>query len=168
MHTKLHHINLKEHYQFITFRTYDSVDTYVRKIQISNEEERIKQYKIDIYLDRSNIGAYFFESAIDIMLDVVLEEDENLYDVEIVAIMPNHVHILLKQHADLEVIMKYIKGKSAIKLNKYLKREGKFWANGYFDKLIRDEEHFVKVYNYIKNNAIKADLNDERVFSKYE
>ena len=47
MHTKLHHINQKEHYQFITFRTYESVDAYVRKIQVSNDMEKIKQYKID-------------------------------------------------------------------------------------------------------------------------
>ncbi len=168
MHTKLHHINLKEHYQFVTFRTYESVDEYVKGIQNSTDTEKIKQYKIDKYLDTAKNGAYLYDDAIDIMTDTVLVEDENMYDVEIMSIMPNHVHILLKQHINLEIIMQYIKGKSAVELNKHFQRKGTFWANGYFDKAIRDDEHFVKVYNYIKNNALKAGLTDERVFSKYE
>lgn len=168
LHTKLHHINLKEHYQFVTFRTYESVDEYVKNIQNSTDTEKIKQYKIDNYLDNSQNGAYFYEDAIDIMIETVLAEDENMYDVEIMTIMPNHVHILLKQHINLEIIMQYIKGKSSLELNKYLNRNGKLWAHGYFDKAIRDDEHFVRVYNYIKNNAIKAGLTDVRVFSKYE
>jgi REP element-mobilizing transposase RayT len=152
----------------VTFRTYDSVDVYVKNIQNSTDTEKIKQYKIDQYLDKSQNGAYFYDDVIDIMIDTILIEDENMYDVEIMAIMPNHVHILLKQNTNLDKIMKYIKGKSAVEVNKYLKKEGKFWADGYFDKAIRDEEHFTTVYNYIKNNALKAGLTDERVFSKYE
>ena len=152
----------------MTFRTYESVDEYVKNIQNSTDTEKIKQYKIDQYLDRSQNGAYFFDDAIDIMIDTILAEDENMYDVEIMAIMPNHVHILFKQNTNLDKIMKYIKGKSAVELNKHLQRKGKFWAEGYFDKAIRDDEHFVRVYNYIKNNALKAGLSDERVFSKYE
>ena len=167
-HNKLPHISLQGHYQFVTFRTYDSVDTYVQNIQNSNELEKIKQYKIDTYLDTSLNGAYFYDEVIDIMIDVILEEDEHLYDMEIVAIMPNHVHMLFKQNSDMSQIMKYLRAKSAIEINRFLKRDGKFWADGYFDKLIRDEKHFETVYNYIKNNPIKAGLQDERVFGKYE
>ena len=159
---------MQGHYQFITFRTHDSVDAYVQKIQNSNDTEKIKQYKMDTYLDSSKTGAYLNDEAIDILLEIILLEDENLYDVEILCIMPNHVHILLKQNADLNEIMKYIKGKSAVELNRYLGKTGKFWAAGYFDKAIRDDEHFLVVYNYIKNNPLKAGLEDERVFGKYE
>ena len=80
----------------------------------------------------------------------------------------NHIHLLFKQNDDLGKIMQYIKGESTVELNKFLQKSGKFWADGYYDKLIRDEEHFAKVYNYIKNNPLKAGLTDERVFSKYE
>ncbi|WP_151900722.1 transposase [Sulfurimonas hydrogeniphila] len=167
-HTKLHHISLKEHYQFITFRTQDSVDAYVQKILANDEKEHIKQFQIDSYLDMSKNGAYLFDEAIDVFVDVILEEDEKLYDVEMMAVMPNHIHLLFKQNEDLGKIMQYIKGKSAVELNRLLQKSGKFWADGYYDKLIRDEEHYVKVYNYIKNNPLKAGLTDERVFSKYE
>ncbi|WP_434581383.1 transposase [Sulfurimonas sp. NW15] len=167
-HTKLHHISLQEHYQFVTFRTEDSVDAYVRKILENDEKEFIKQFQIDNYLDSSKNGAYLFDEAIDVFVDVILEEDEKLYDVEMMAVMPNHIHLLFKQNEDLGKIMQYIKGKSAVALNELLQKSGKFWADGYYDKLIRDEEYYVKVYNYIKNNPLKAGLTDERVFSKYE
>ncbi|QOP43210.1 hypothetical protein FJR45_04300 [Sulfurimonas sediminis] len=167
-HTKLHHISLQEHYQFVTFRTEESVDAYVRKLLENDEKESVKQFQIDNYLDSSKNGACLFDEAIDVFMDVILEEDEKLYDVEIMAIMPNHIHLLFKQNDDLGKIMQYIKGKSAVELNKFLQKSGKFWADGYYDKLIRDEEHYIKVYNYIKNNPLKAGLKDERVFSKYE
>ena len=159
---------MQGYYQFITFRTHESINSYVQKIQNSNDTEKIKQYKIDTYLDSSKTGAYLNNEAIDILLEVILFEDENLYDVEILCIMPNHVHILLKQNADLNEIMKYIKGKSAVELNRYLGKTGKFWAAGYFDKAIRNDKHFSVVYNYIKNNPLKAGLEDGRVFGKYE
>jgi len=62
----------------VTFRTYESVDEYVKNIQNSTDTEKIKQYKIDQYLDRSQNGAYFFDDAIDIMIDTILAEDENM------------------------------------------------------------------------------------------
>jgi len=31
-HQQLPHLNIKNHYPFITFRTYDSVDAYLRKL----------------------------------------------------------------------------------------------------------------------------------------
>ncbi|OQK16287.1 hypothetical protein AU255_14445 [Methyloprofundus sedimenti] len=65
---------------------------------------------------------------------------------------------------------KRIKGGSALLVNKYLARHGKLWERDYFDKVIRDERHFVLTYNYIRNNAVKADLKDaqQRFYGIYE
>ena len=82
--------------------------------------------------------------------------------------MPNHVHLLLKQQGDIAKIMKSIKGESAAVLNKSLSRSGAFWLKGYYDVSIRDQKHFDRTFEYIVNNPIKANLHDERVFSKYE
>ena len=49
-----------------------------------------------------------------------------MYEVDAIAIMPNHVHLLIKQKEDLAKIMKYIKAKSAIELNKSLGKSEKF------------------------------------------
>ncbi|MFK5947886.1 MAG: hypothetical protein QM500_03830 [Methylococcales bacterium] len=48
--------------------------------------------------------------------------------------------------------MQIIKGSSAKSLNEIMKRKGKFWANEYYDKVIRNQNHFEIVYRYIKNN----------------
>ncbi len=40
-------------------------------------------------------------------------------------------------------------------------RKGHFWEKSYFDKAIRDADHFNIDYEYIKNNASKANLKDK-------
>ena len=127
MHLKLPHINLNEYYQFITFRTNDSIDSFVSKIQENhNLSNKNKQYQIDKYLDCSSNGAYLFDEKIDIFKSIVLQKNNIMYEVDAIAIMPNHVHLLIKQKEDLAKIMKYIKAKSAIELNKSLGRTGSF------------------------------------------
>ena len=59
MHSKLPHINLHNHHQFITFRTKESIDSYVTTLQNSDISTKQKQYEIDKYLDNSSNGAYF-------------------------------------------------------------------------------------------------------------
>ena len=167
---KLPHISKIGYYQFLTFRTFDSVDDYLQKLQKEQIKDSIKQYRIDRYLDSSNKGAYLFDDLVLKIKDVLMQKDNELYEMIIFCIMPNHLHILLRQKSELEKIIKYIKGKSAIEINKSLNRNGRFWENGYFDRAIRDDRHFLKTYEYILNNPIKAGLSDwkERVYSKYE
>lgn len=78
--------------------------------------------------------------------------------------------LLFKQKDELKNIMRILKGGSAHIVNKLLGRKGKLWAGDYFDKLIRDEEYFSLVYEYIKYNAIKAGLDDakDRFYCCYE
>jgi len=168
MHKKLFHINLTQHYQFITFRTKDSIDGYVNKIQNLDIQTKAKQYKIDKYLDNSTNGAYFFGDKIEIMRDIIFEKNSLLYELEVVCIMPNHVHLLLQQKDDISKIMKFLKGKSGVELNKSLLRSGTFWAEGYYDKAIRNQKHYDGVFEYIVNNPVKANLKEVRVFSRYE
>src|SRR5574344_793725 len=163
MHKNLPHINLEEYYQFITFRTYDSFDLYAKKIFEQKISTSKKEYELDIYLDSSKNGAYFFEENINILKDIIYENDKSMYEIVIFVIMPNHVHLLLKQLDDLSKIIKFIKGKSAMVFNKKLNKSGKFWHISYFDKVIRNEKHFETVYTYIENNPIKAGLEDKRV-----
>ena len=168
LHSKLHHIDLKGYYQFITFRTKDSIDEYVKKVQMQNNiSVKNREYEIDKYLDNLEKGSYFFGRCIDIMKEILLEKDGIFYDVEVFVIMPNHIHILLKQKVDLATIMKFIKGKSAVLLNRELKRVGKFWVEGYFDRVVRDEKHFENVYDYILGNPRNLLDKDDRVYSRY-
>jgi REP element-mobilizing transposase RayT len=168
-HTRLTHIDALNNYQFITFRTAASVDSYVKKIMNeTNTTTSQIQYNLDKYLDRSQNGAILNNTVLSHLHRYLLLEDQKLYDLVSFCIMPNHVHILFKQLKPLDTTIKTIKGKSAIEINKILGSSGKFWASEYFDKVIRDEKHFDVVYRYIQNNPIKAGLiESERFYSKY-
>ncbi len=152
----LPHIDLVGYYQFVTFRTFDSVDEFIRKWDfspaISNKE---KQQKIDEYLDISTNGAYLQDGVLEWLFEFLLQQDKKLYELVALAIMNNHVHILFKPLQSLSKVMQMIKGVSAKKINELLGKNGRFWADDYYDKAIRDEKHFWVVYEYIKNNPLK-------------
>ena len=168
-HSKLPHLDLQDHYQFITFRTYDSLDAYLKKLYETDQDNKHKQHAVDCYLDHSTQGAYFYNDTIEVLKQILLENDGLLYELIAFAIMPNHVHLLLKQKAPINKIMKQIKGKSAAVLNKLLQRKGQFWARDYYDKGIRNQAHFETVYTYILNNPLKVSLSDAnaRVYSVF-
>jgi putative transposase len=155
-HSHLPHIDLEGYYQFVTFRTFESVDEYVRKWDfspvISNKE---KQLRIDEYLDISTNGAYLQDDVLKYLFEFFISHDKKLYELSAFCIMNNHVHILFKPLKNLSKIMQMLKGASAKKINEILGKSGKFWADDYYDKTIRNEKHFWIVYEYIKNNSLK-------------
>ncbi|MCF6318515.1 MAG: transposase [Proteobacteria bacterium] len=170
-HKHLYHIDLDNHYQFITFRTFDSIDDYLRKLYASDCPNRVKQQQVDNYLDQSTKGAYLNNEVLAYLKTFIESKHTDLYDLSAYCIMPNHVHLLIKPHFKLSLIMQKIKGASANKINKILGSKGQFWARGYFDKLIREEKHFAVVYAYIKNNPLKlneSSLLIDRFYGVYD
>jgi len=166
----LPHIDLIGYYQFVTFRTHDSIDNYIKRVRnedISNQE---KEYKIDKYIDLSTKGCYLNGDILEYLKDFFLNKDKSFYNLVAFCVMPNHVHILFKQNDELKKIMKVLKGSTSFHINKILERKGTFWEENYYDKVIRDEDHFHTVYDYIKNNAVKANLKDakDRFYGIYE
>jgi REP element-mobilizing transposase RayT len=154
-HRHLPHLDIKGYYQFITFRTHDSVDGFLKKLAQQNQPNNHKQLAIDNYLDGSAKGAYLHDVALSSLYRFLQEKDTVLYELIAFAIMPNHVHLLLKPLENLATMMQKIKGGSAKVLNQILNKQGRFWAQDYYDRLIRDERHFYQVYNYIRNNPIE-------------
>lgn len=75
-------------------------------------------------------------------------------------IMPNHVHCLLVQRDDwlLEKVLHSWKRFTARTVNQRLNREGQLWQTDYFDRLVRDHDHFVNCVRYIRNNPRRARL----------
>ncbi len=171
MHTNLPHFSQKSQYQFITFRTKDSTDDFIKKqLEDKKLQTKLIQYNIDKYLDKSTKGAYLNSEIINIVKKYLLSVDKNLCEVLALSIMPNHIHIILVQNDDLSKIIQYIKGGLSFLINKKLGKSGPLWQKDYFDKVVRDEKHFEVIYEYVKNNAQKAALSDakERFYSIYE
>jgi len=167
----LSHYSELNTYQFVTFRTQDSVDAYLlginEKLDLSISE---RQMKVDEYCDVSNKGCYLTGEILTLVMRYIKKCEPEYYQLHAVSIMPNHVHLLFQQKQDLSVVMQKIKGATAFYINKHLSRKGHFWNKSYFDKAIRDEKHFNIVYEYIKNNAVKANLSDAdlRFYGMYE
>jgi REP element-mobilizing transposase RayT len=74
--------------------------------------------------------------------------------------MPNHIHLLLTRFESYELsdILHSLKSYTAHEANKMLHRSGQFWIEDYFDRYIRNQEHFRKTVEYIENNPVKARL----------
>jgi len=161
----LHHVDLPNHYQFITFRTHESLDFFLEKLTKQNKPNNMKQLEIDKYLDASNNGSYLNEAVLTYLYDFLINKNNELYELAAFNIMPNHVHLLFKPILQLTNVMQKLKGNSAYQINKMLNLKGRFWANNYYDKLIRDERHFNVVYNYIKNNH--ANLNEKDTVKRF-
>ena len=71
-YTHLPHLDLVGHYQFITFRTFDSMDGYLKKLSLQNKSNDRKQLDIDRYLDTSCRGAYLQGDVLTTLYDFSL------------------------------------------------------------------------------------------------
>jgi len=151
----LPHLDLIGHYQFITFRTYESTDKFLQKLALQNKPNNKIQLDVDNYLDHSKNGAYLNGKTLQTLSDFLKNKNNSLYELIAFSIMPNHVHMLIRPLESLPSMMQIIKGASAKLINVSIGRKGKFWANEYYDRTIRNEKHFRIVYKYIKNNPLK-------------
>ena len=75
-------------------------------------------------------------------------------------IMPNHVHALvsLEKEADLGETVASWKRFTATRINRSEGQSGAVWQADYFDRMIRDWEHFVNAARYIRGNPQKAKI----------
>lgn len=75
-------------------------------------------------------------------------------------VMPNHVHVLIRQaaHSSLGQIVRSWKGRSARVINDRLGLSGRLWGPDYFDRVIRDDAHFWNAIHYIHQNPVRAGL----------
>ena len=75
-------------------------------------------------------------------------------------IMPNHVHVLASLVGDVSLadMLGSWKGFTARQINDRRHASGALWQKSYFDRLVRDWEHFGKCVRYIRKNPEKAGL----------
>jgi REP element-mobilizing transposase RayT len=154
--------------QFITLRLFDSVPDavlkrWVQELDVSNSEKDqiILQRRIEKYLDQG-YGECFMKTH---RVAKSVQKDLRYYDGQSYrlwswVVMPNHIHFLMTRFDAIELadIMQSFKSLTSHKANKILRRTGQFWLEDYFDRYIRNPEHFAKTVQYIENNPVKARL----------
>ncbi|MCU0750253.1 MAG: transposase [Akkermansiaceae bacterium] len=158
--------------QSITFRLNDSLpQSKLREIEselIETPLEKIdaaRRKKIEAWLD-AGIGccALKHPSVASLLQDTLLKWDGDRYRLFAWCIMPNHVHVLMESRSSLAKTIQSWKSYTArwaMEKNDELHlgiRGSTFWMREYWDRYIRDGDHFDNVHAYIEQNPVKAGL----------
>ena len=164
---------------FVTFRLADSlprerIDRWKedRKVWLQNHPkpwtaEIEAHYRdifsdtIDRWLDNGSGNCLLREREYrDEIETVMFRFDDDRTSLHSLVVMPNHVHALvsLSVSVTLPDTLKGWKGTSARRINQLRKSTEAVWSGNYFDRLIRDQDHFFRVARYIRNNPQKANL----------
>jgi REP-associated tyrosine transposase len=177
--------NLLPHWQqkgttyFITFRLADSIPAHLRT-QWEEEREiwlRLHPEPWDLRTEQEYHRR--FTGAIERWLDAaygscilrgtecakMVDEALRHFDGKRLAlissvVMPNHVHVVLVQNPEhpLEKLLHSWKSFTSRSINRLLGRSGTLWQRSYFDRLVRDEQHFRNYVRYIRRNPENAHL----------
>ena len=160
----LPHFEGGERAQFITFRLHDSLPQAVLdrwRRELARADEALLRRRIEAYLDRGYGDAHLGEPRVAAMAQAaLLHFDGTRYRLAAWVVMPNHVHLLAapcRGHT-LAALMHALKSYTAHEANKLLRRAGALWQEEYFDRYIRDADHYAKTITYIESNPVKAGL----------
>jgi REP element-mobilizing transposase RayT len=149
--------------QYISYRLVDSLPAERRSEWeefMALEDDLEKQRKLEGYLDRGLGACHLRDRRIArIVQENFWHHDGVKYRLLAWVVMPNHIHVLIEVwQVPMRKLLKDWKGYTSKQANRLLCSQGAFWAEDYFDRFIRDEEHFRRVVRYIENNPVKARL----------
>lgn len=160
------HFDAAGMYQMITYRTADSLPQELlqqakHNLGQSDGSDRKTCKKMELWLDKGMGACVLANNGVaSIIKESWKYWDTQRYDLLNWVIMPNHVHLLLKQYDEYNIatIVHSWKSYTGQKINKLLGCRGAFWAIEYWDRYIRDERHFIRAMDYIDQNPVKAGL----------
>ena len=166
------HWDVPDVYQFITFRLADSLPQQMLK-QLRGDTDRLpalkqkqlKRRSIENWLD-AGLGCCVLarpEMAAAVR-DSLLHYDGKRYRLIAWCVMPNHVHVLIEPLYSLPRIVQGWKSTTTrwMLLNNEKLELGvpgrSLWMRDYWDRFIRNEQHFLTAIHYIHENPVKAGL----------
>jgi REP element-mobilizing transposase RayT len=171
---------------FVTFRLADSLPQSVLqayeferqniiatavasgRVLSPSEEQRLEKLfseKIESQLDAGTGRCSLANPAIaDAVAEALGYFDMSRYRMYAWCVMPNHVHALFRllgEHVLADVLHSW-KSYSANIANRLMGLSGEFWQREYYDHLVRSEEEFYRIVNYVLRNPEKAGLREWR------
>lgn len=154
--------------QTVTFRLADSLPKKVLarwEVELSQlkirEADIERRKRIEDYLDKGMGSAWMKQPPVArVVENALLYFDGARYKMPAWVVMPNHVHALLipLETFLLEDTVHSWKSFTANEANRFLKRTGEFWQAEYFDRYIRNAQHYFAAVDYIEQNPVKAGL----------
>jgi REP element-mobilizing transposase RayT len=159
----LPHLDLPGARQFLTYRLADAMPAARRReweAFLALEDNLEKQRKIEAYLDLGFGQCHLRDPRIaHLVQENLWHHDGAKYRLLAWVIMPNHVHVLIEMAGvPLGGVLKNWKSYTAKAANKLLNQTGAFWEDDYFDRCLRDDEHYRRVVRYIETNPTRARL----------
>ena len=92
----------------------------------------------------------------------VITEMRRLHDCGLVSslawvVMPDHLHWLLAlgHSHSLAIVVKLLKGRTAVAANRSARRHGAVWQQGYFEHAVRQDEDVASIARYIVANPVR-------------
>ncbi|WP_448539204.1 Eco57I restriction-modification methylase domain-containing protein [Schleiferia thermophila] len=182
IHTgNLPHWQQENVWYFVTFRLADSIPA--KAVENINQERELwlkkhpdlknlsKEDKIEYYrlfseriekLLNAGRGSCILKNPniSKIVADALNHFNNQRYILDEWVIMPNHVHVLVKPLGDnkLPDILHSWKSFTANEINKVTGNKGQVWMHESYDHIVRNENAFQAIRNYIRLNPIKANL----------
>lgn len=144
----------------------------IRKTVTEETTRKVELYKIqkryfakfDSYLHQCLNGVQYLaiEAIAEVLVEALHYRDTKYYQLHAFCIMPNHVHVLLTSTIHQEGffrVLQSLKRHTARKSNELLDLTGNsFWGEESYDHVVRDDEEFVRIIDYIVQNPVKAGL----------
>jgi len=166
---------------FITFHMADSLpNSVLKKVAERNrllkaakasgtrllpeQEMELSEYsprRMEEYFDRGHGSCALNDQRIAGALAAALRfRDGKQYRLLAWCIMPNHAHVVVRllPGANLSAVLKTWKQYSSHAANQVLGRRGRFWRPESYDRLIRNEQEYLRAIQYVIENPVKAGL----------
>ena len=154
--------------QAVTFRLAGSIpatriEAWIEELaRLPSEGAKSKlRARIEWYLDLGRGPTFLRDPRIaGLVQDALLFFDGERYRMHAWVVMPNHVHALFTPLEGFGVprILQSWKSFSAKQANRVLGRSGRFWQDEYYDRFVRNPQHFTRSVNYIEYNPVQAGL----------
>ncbi len=100
----------------------------------------------------------------DIVLSAIFFlKEKGYYRLYSLVIMPEHLHLIIlpQNKKTVSQIMHSLKSYSAKKINNILGRSGKIWQDGFYERIIRNENDLREKAGYVENNPVRKKLVEE-------
>ena len=163
---------------FVTLRLHDSLPAYaIEQLEVlrqmlarhgdrdeeQGDADRAYFQKMKHFLDEGHGACWLREPAVAAMVgESVGHFDGMRYEAGEVAVLPNHMHVVLRPLPgfELEEILHTWKSFSAKAINRHLGRFGTVWQHESYDRLVRDSDELRRTERYIRNNLLPLEQHE--------
>ena len=162
---RLPHIDAPDRSVFLTWRLHGSLPPHRAFPEESVNSGQAFEV-MDRMLEEVRTGPFYLRqpAIADVVMDAIHYGAERLrhYHLIAFAVMPNHVHMLIRPLSSLAVLTKSLKGITAKRANQILGLTStSFWQAESYDHSVRDAQELVEIRRYIEENPVRAGLVQE-------